>query len=334
VIHTKGETVLRVYFTSEDLARTTLAIDPNPLWEVVLSRFRLHEHNKSAAFRPWIQRLAAEDQSRRAKIGAGIELLGVLAPFGPYFPDFLTPPQAGRGIDHGLEALLSTPQSELSGQLTKLGDHRRLPGWARRLAEGEVRTITGIASTLREYHNVAIAPHAEVIHAGITADVAYRTRCLHTGGLVTLLGSFRPMMRWNPPVLECDYDVDQDLHLNGRGIELVPSFFCRRTPITFADPDLTPLLVYPIAEEYRWLNVTRSPSALDTLMGRTRAAVLRAVHPGATATELARRLNTSLASVSRHTAALRDVGLITSYRNGQSVLHTLTPLGRSLLERP
>jgi DNA-binding transcriptional ArsR family regulator len=323
--------VLRVHFTSEDLSRTTLATDPDPLWEVVLSRFRLTE---SAAFRPWVQRLAAEGRPVRARIGAGVGLLSALAPSSPYFPDFLTPRQAGHGIDHGLDALLSTPRTELGGQLAQLAAHRRVPDWTRRLAEGEIRTITWVADTLREYHDVAIAPHSGTIHAAVAADVAHRTRCLHTGGLNVLFESFRPMMRWNPPVLECDYVVDRDLHLEGRGLQLVPSFFCHRRPITFADPELPPLLVYPIAQEYRWQHLTRSAAGLDALMGRTRATVLRAVHSGATATELARRLNTSPASVSRHTAVLRDVGLIVSRRDGQSVLHALTPLGMALVEGP
>lgn len=324
--------MLRIHFSSEDLARTTLATEPDPLWEMLLSRFRLHEPIKSLAFRPWHHRLTTENTHNRARISAGARLLGTLAPFSPYFPDFLTPPQAGNGIEPGLEALASTPRAELCGQLEKLAGHRRLPGWTRRLAEGEVTAIKLVTGTLRQYHQTAIAPHTEIIRAGIAADVAHRTRCLHSGGLDRLLESFRPMMRWNPPVLESDFDVDEDLHLNGRGIRLIPSFFCDRTPVKLADPDLTPVLVYPIAQECRWTHATRMPSALDALMGRTRATVLRAVHSGATTSQLAHRLNTSLASVSRHASVLRNAGLITSHRDGPAVLHALTPLGQALLD--
>jgi DNA-binding transcriptional ArsR family regulator len=60
--------------------------------------------------------------------------------------------------------------------------------------------------------------------------------------------------------------------------------------------------------------------------------VLHSVDRGVTASQLARRLGTSLSSVSRHAAVLRDAGLITSHRCGKGVVHALTPLGAAVLE--
>jgi DNA-binding transcriptional ArsR family regulator len=40
----------------------------------------------------------------------------------------------------------------------------------------------------------------------------------------------------------------------------------------------------------------------------------------------------SPASISQHTAVLRDAGLIRSSRLGKSVVHTMTPLGVALLD--
>jgi DNA-binding MarR family transcriptional regulator len=68
-------------------------------------------------------------------------------------------------------------------------------------------------------------------------------------------------------------------------------------------------------------------------MGHTRANVLRAIHIGQTTTQLGRSLNISAASASRHTAVLREAGLITSHRQLSAVLRTLTPLGTALLEQ-
>ncbi len=39
---------------------------------------------------------------------------------------------------------------------------------------------------------------------------------------------------------------DRDLYLDGRGIELQPSAFCRQVPTKLRDPELKPVLVYPI----------------------------------------------------------------------------------------
>lgn len=92
-------------------------------------------------------------------------------------------------------------------------------------------------------------------------------------------------------------------------------------------------LVYPISQQYRWAHVATSGAGLDALMGHTRANVLRAIHIGQTTTQLGRSLNISAASASRHTAVLREAGLITSHRQLSAVLRTLTPLGTALLEQ-
>ncbi|MFK0284096.1 ArsR/SmtB family transcription factor [Streptomyces sp. NPDC090499] len=72
-------------------------------------------------------------------------------------------------------------------------------------------------------------------------------------------------------------------------------------------------------------------ASLTSLLGRTRATVLRAVAAGATTGELARVAGVSASSISQHTSVLREAGLITSQRQAASVLHTLTPLGASML---
>lgn len=49
--------MLRVHFTSEDVARTVIAAEFDPLWEVLLSRFRLQERCRPVGFRPWVRAL-------------------------------------------------------------------------------------------------------------------------------------------------------------------------------------------------------------------------------------------------------------------------------------
>jgi len=53
---------------------------------------------------------------------------------------------------------------------------------------------------------------------------------------------------------------------------------------------------------------------------------------GATTTEPAHRLGTSLASISRHAGVLRNAGLVTTRPRGTAVVHTLTRLGAALLD--
>jgi DNA-binding transcriptional ArsR family regulator len=328
--------VLRIHFTADDLALTRLRTTANALWEVTLSHFRLHDRATPAYLRPWLQRLR-NDPDRAARIRPAAQILAGLAPRGPYFPDFLTPAEAGEGLEAGLDVVASTPRQRLEHEVGLLIEcsrrrRRRVPGWLRTFATGE--TLRGLAVVLHEYYEHAITPHQELIQASIDADVAQRARALLTGGLQGLFHSFAPVMRWAPPVLEIQYAVDKDLHLNGRGLVLVPSFFCRGLPVSYADPDLTPTVIYPIATQHRWATIMSASgqNTLAKLLGTTRAAVLTAVTNGASTTGLARTLSTSPASISRHTTVLREAGLLTAHRDGPAILHTHTPLGRQLLD--
>lgn len=144
-------------------------------------------------------------------------------------------------------------------------------------------------------------------------------------------------MRWRPPVLEADYPVDKEVHLRGRGLLLIPSYFCRRTPVALADASLPPTLVYPARiPEPRSAPLTGPTharlEALARLLGHTRAAVLESLGRSCTTSELARRAGVSLSSASEHAAVLRNAGLISSSRQRNCVRHALTPMGVALLD--
>ncbi|MEE4425132.1 MULTISPECIES: ArsR/SmtB family transcription factor [Streptomyces] len=260
-------------------------------------------------------------------------LLAPLVPTRGYFPDFLTPAEGLLGLADALAALRETPADRLHTELSRLSTAARpLPSWIRAMADGETRALGRLATILQGYYEVAVAPHWARIQGRIEADRAARGRALLDGGADRLLASLPPMMRWRPPVLEADYPVDRDLHLNGRGLLLLPSYFCRRTPVTFHNPDLTPVLVYPVEHPAPRLTPhVPSERCLGRLVGKTRSAILQGVGVGCTTSELARRADVSLASASQHATVLRDAGLLTTLRQGNAVLHTLTPLGAALL---
>nr|WP_042184510.1 winged helix-turn-helix domain-containing protein [Kibdelosporangium sp. MJ126-NF4]CEL16349.1 Putative regulatory protein [Kibdelosporangium sp. MJ126-NF4] len=319
--------MLRVFFTTADLIHTRVAASADPFWEMVLSRRRLFEQDTALVLRPWIEQ--TRPQSGSTMLRPGLVALAGLSPRGPYFPDFMTPAQSAEGFDAGMAAVLDTPPARLSAEINQLAATSEVPSWVRRVADGDREVIASVASSLRAYYEAAIKPMDQQIQSRVDADRQRRGRDLLDGGIDQLLAGFGPTMRWKAPVLEVDYPVRRDLHLNGRGLRLVPSFFCRGLPVALADPDLTPTLVYPIDHDTHW--EIAGNKGLADLLGNTRATVLHSVDGGATTTELARRVTTSLASVSRHTAVLREAGLIETQRRGAAVLHTLTPLGESLL---
>ncbi|UQI43791.1 helix-turn-helix domain-containing protein [Streptomyces sp. HU2014] len=317
--------MLRVHFTGLDLARLRLAGDPDALWESVLSLHRLRDKQGESIFGDW-------RSETRARLNGETRLLAPLVPSRGYFPDFLTPPEGVLGLDSGMQALRETPPERVHQELGRLSTVRTLPAWIRSMAEGDPRAFAKLTGALQAYHEAAIAPYWSHIQAQIEADRAVRGRALLDGGADALLSSLPPMMRWRAPVLEADYPVDRDIHLNGRGLLLVPSFFCRRTPVTYVNPDLAPVLVYPARHMAECAPAeVAAPRSLGKLVGHTRSAVLGSIGGGCTTSELARRVGVSAASASQHAGVLREAGLVLTLRNGSAVMHTLTPLGAALL---
>lgn len=387
--------MLRIHFTAQDLAYVRLARSPDPLWEIVCSLCRLQTDEGPIAFGPWRRAVAAQLRApggngegtggRRAVALA----LRSLVPCGPYIPDFLTPAVDGGTIDlrQGVDRVLSTPRSRLRRELTLLTESARAgvrgPGAAvpgappprslrpfagERLARGDAGALRALGGLLTEYDAGFVAPYRPWIDAAVASDVAWRSRELAAGGVRALLETFRPMARWSPPVLEVAYPVERDLHLAGRGLLLVPSYFCWRRPITLFDAALLPVLVYPVEKPVEKsvelalagagggggpgpkadvgvgpeggfgvglpTGPVASGASLARLLGPTRAALLYEVasRDCATTSELALAVGCSLPNISQQLAILREAGLTACRKEGRCVLHLPTPLGQRLLE--
>ena len=184
-------------------------------------------------------------------------------------------------------------------------------------------------------HDTVIRPDWTHATATVEADRMIRARALRDGGIPGLLESLRPTFDWRPPTLYVRYPEGRDVHLGGRGLCLIPSFFCHGNPVALADPEMPQVLVYPIARtegpDMSPLGAERRCKQLAGLLGRTRARVLTALQESATTGELARMLHISAASASEHVRALREAGLVHGNRVGGYVIHSLTPLGTALL---
>ncbi|MEV0415410.1 helix-turn-helix domain-containing protein [Streptomyces sp. NPDC050448] len=344
--------MLRIHFTGVDLARVRMAGRPDALWETILSFHRLRDRRDARLFGEW-------RTETRSRLNSETRLLGALIPSRGYFPDFLTPVEGQYGWDVGLDALRGIRPERMRRELTLLGAgtgvgaafgmpstvtggaDAPVPRRLRDFMDGGTKHLPRLLGELRGYHRAAVEPYWTHIQAQIEAERAARGRALLDGGADELLASLPPMLRWRAPILECDYPVDRDVRLRGRGLLLQPSFFCRRTAVTLHDPELPPVLVYPAAaqlasaptggESIRPLEEQRQRT-LGKLVGHTRSVVLRAIGDGATTSELARRAGVSLASASQHACVMREAGLVTTLRRGNAVLHTVTPLGAALLK--
>lgn len=325
--------MLRIHFTTEDLQRITLVQHPDPLWEIVCSICRLQDRGGAGTFGSW-RRSSAGEMQRHGAAHRAASMLRTLVPLGPYFPDFLTPAISSPDLATSVDRVLSTPQRRITAELQMLGAATPVTSpFLTDLAHAGAGALAALKWALVTYEKALIAPVWERLSATVSADIALRARALMAGGTEGLLDSLRPMAQWESPVLRVRYPVDKDLHLRGRGLRLVPSFFCRREPVTLADPGLPPTLVYPVD---RSAGPAQDVSAenLAGLLGRTRAALLASVAGGncRSTTHLAAATRVSVPTASQQLAVLRDSGLIVSRREGKHQLHSVTPLGLQLLD--
>ncbi|WP_030486794.1 ArsR/SmtB family transcription factor [Micromonospora chokoriensis] len=331
--------MLKIHFSGEDVLRTRVAPAADPVWELVLSLHVLQGRTRDPLTANW-RRSVARDL-RQDSASEQLRLLFALNPPRGYFPDFLTPYASVDGFEAGLDALRRTPAELLHRDLSMLATENQLPSSAAALARGEAAALAHLAESMEQYRSLAISPYWGRIQAAVAADRTRRARALLDGGVEGLLNSLRPAMRWESGVLEVrSYPHSRELHLDGRGLLLVPSFFCAATPVALLDPALPPVLVYPVdrlgglvpADAGAASASGAARDSLAALLGRTRAAVLQASDEGCTTGEVARRLNISPAAASQHATVLRNAGLLVSHRERNSVLHTLTPLGRAMLD--
>ncbi|MEV0623501.1 helix-turn-helix domain-containing protein [Nonomuraea sp. NPDC050404] len=329
---------LRLHFGQQDLTRVRLASGYHAMWEIVLS---IHQLAFPAQHVPFFAtwRRSSISMVERTGLEATVRQLAELMPAAAYFPDFLTPPSHPSGLGSSLDIVLATPRARLRAEIQILAaTYRQPPSWLATLAGGQASVLAQLGNAIRRYHAVAIAQYDEELSAAVEADLAQRRQMLATNGVEALLRGLHPSTRWEPPILRVDYPVEADIHLDGRGLLLIPTFFGIHKPIALADRALLPVLAYPINRAQLWEPQLREERtrqrlhALSDLLGPVRAAVLLAIDDGLSTTALAAALSTSSSSASRHATALRRAGLIHTSRQGQRVLHTRSPLGDALVK--
>jgi DNA-binding transcriptional ArsR family regulator len=297
--------------------------------ELVHSFELLRQRGDPAVFDGWRRRT-------RQRLEASVRPLSDLVPPYGWWPAFLEP-HVEDGLAGALDAIRAMPRAGVRRSLAAVTRHRRLPPWTRHLADGDAELMAQLTQAIEAYHAAGLDPYRQRMRARHEAELALRARLLAGGGIAGVFTGLHPTVRWTPPVLHIPWPVDEDFHLSGRGLTLVPSIFARIRPEPHlaADP---PQLTYPIPADPLdfttiWSPATKGGEALAALLGSTRAAVLETIASACTTGEIARRLDIALASASEHAAVLRRAGLVVSQRHRNTTLHSLTPLGTELLDK-
>ena len=309
--------MLRLCFTAEDLLRVTVAKEPAPLMELTLAAAALRRDDP--LFAGWRQRT----------LPRAVRPLLDLVPATAKGPLFLDPPC--QNVDDGVEQVRSTPTTTVRTELHRLHaqDERPKP-WVRLLADGDRDMFQALVHAVGVGHEHLVAPSWERIRAGFHAEQAWRGRLMAAQGLRTTLAGLVQGARWQGTTLEIDRPGDVEVHLDGRGLILLPSVFWTGRPLVGWYPEGN-VLVYPAITPLPLLDAPSPEDALAALLGRSRAAVLEQLTQPRTTTDLARGLGMAKSTVSEHATTLRNSRLIMTRRDGKAVWHACTPLGLSLL---
>ena len=311
----------RVRFSRDDLLLTRFAEAPAPLVEV--SAGLLEVRRRPAVLSRWAVR------ARRVFPPTARPLLDLVPPALPS-PTFVDPPVPD--LEEGLEAVRATPARVVAQEVSECWrGPARPPPWLRALADGEPEAMEIVVRALRDFYLACVAPYWPHIVATFRADVAERIGVLATGGLAEVLGTLHETLAWRDNSLERSWRTG-DCALDGQGVQLLPSALWTGPPL-FADhpPEAGGNALIYAARAAAPADEASQSHHLAGLLGHTRAAVLRALRTPRSTTELAACVGTSAPSASEHATALRASGLVQTVRRGRRVNHSLTPLGRSLL---
>jgi DNA-binding transcriptional ArsR family regulator len=316
-----AEPLTRIRFSRDDLLLTRFAEAPAPLVEV--STGLLEIRRRAPVPSRWAVR------ARRAFPATARPLLDLIPPSLPS-PCFVDSPVPD--LEEGLEIVRSTPVAMLAEEVRAAWRGTgRPPAWLRALADGDQEAMEMVVRGLRDFYLACVAPWWPRIVTTFRADVTERIPVLATGGLAEVLGSLHETLAWQGNSLERSWRSG-DLSLDGQGVQLLPSALWTGPPLFAHHPREAGgnVLIYT-ARSPVTIEQTSQPRELAGLLGHTRAAVLRALRTPRSTSELAACVGTSAPSASEHATALRASGLVQTVRRGRGVNHSLTPLGRSLL---
>lgn len=314
--------MIRIHMTAADLARTKIDPGPSPMMETINAFQWIGDHGR----RPPVRTASVE--------AVKLQMLADLSLRPGPIAGFLVP--RCERVDVGIDRLLSTPRWLIREDLDDLvRGGRKLPDWARHLADGESGPLHSLAASIRLLHDRVVEPTWAQTSACCVDDRRLRLTTMGADGVEGLLASLGPLIRWRPPVIEViiRQAVDLDVQLDGRGLHLVPTAFNRGWPaISLPDPAPT-VIYYPVAVGQHETPSDGPSQALAALLGLTRAAAMQALAttPGLSTAQLAARISTSPATASQHATVLRNAGLISTTRRRRVVAHELTSLGRELL---
>jgi DNA-binding transcriptional ArsR family regulator len=293
---------------------------------------------------------ARSDPARRWYRGISRRLPGTAQPLLDlvnnhwYVPDFISPPipldrDYRRLLDDELDVVAATTAAQVEFELRWCGTPRNTPRSVLELLDGGSKARTRLTRSVHRVYDACLADDWPDMVRRLHADIAARAAHMARSGVAATMAGLDPSLH-NVGELQFTLEIpaagtwpDYRFTSAGQGLLLAPNLFQEGRIGAYISPWQVPILSYPaMRAERQAAAADEGRDALTVLLGRGRAAALRAIASGCSTRELAARLNVSSPSASAQAAVLREAGLIATLRDGRRVQHTPTALGARLLE--
>src|SRR5580693_1440546 len=310
---------LRVEVGNEDLTMSRFAL--SPLWELTHALRLLAGPSDSSVLRPWLVRARDRYLALTRETDVGV-ILALSSP--GWGADFLVPVPAGVSTTIGdlLDQVRSTPAGQGQHEVAlALAQQPPVDPRIEQILTSD-RAAGYVADVLAAAWQALLEPEWPTLRAILERDVVYRAGQLTSRGWAAALGDLHPELAWDQGhIVLTRMRGYQDAALGGRGLLFVPSVFVWPKLALGLDPPWPPSLIYPArGVAALWERPGRGGSAagtaaaggtaLDRLLGPSRAAVLVALEEPASTTQLVATLGQSLGGIGDHLAVLREAGLI------------------------
>jgi DNA-binding transcriptional ArsR family regulator len=318
---------VRFLFGRDDLLRTRFAI--SPLIELVAATYVVRLPQLFPEHRPWLA------DALRAVGGLELDLLYAVNPLHRRtWPNFHAPPPVAPHppIENELARIGATEPEVVRADILRAYPEG-VPADAQPFLDDPPAAVAGLVEQSRVFWDAAIAPWWPSMSASLESDIAVRARRLVTIGGRSAFDDLNPDISWDDSSLTVSGPVmaSRSVNLAGRGLLLIPSVLAFGVWPRVDDPWDPALTYQPPGFGDVWLREDQGLQALDQLLGRRRARILRALDQPASTQALAARTGWSAGGISTHLGVMRRTGLVVRRRDGRDVLYSRTATGGALV---
>jgi hypothetical protein len=320
------ERQIRYRFGRDDLLRTRFAI--SPLIELAAATYVLRLPRQFPEHRRWVESAAPRVEA------LDLELLYAASPLGrTAWPNFDAPPPVvpHPRIEDELDRLRATDPKLVRSDVLRAYPEG-VPHAASPFVDEPATALAGFVDQARALWDAALAPWWPRMSAFLESEIAARARRLVTVGSEAAFADLDTRVGWDGRDLTVAAVpmTPRDVELAGRGLLLIPSVLAWGV-WPRVDPPWDPAMTYqPPGVGDLWLRDQDPTGALEDLVGRRRAALLRSLERPASTQALAQRTGWSAGGINTHLAVLRRTGLVVRRREGREVVYSRTAAGDTL----